>query len=255
MKSSHSLTYFIPFVLLLGLMPLLTEEAASKARRTESSADGASADSRVVSSVSTLVPASAVAAARRSIPYGPPLALLQEKPKHPAPKPAAKDPKVLKQAKAVIASADTEPPAKKATSSKAAFSLDADQTLEKDKPVIAVHEGEVDILARIIHAEARGESYEGQVAVGAVIVNRVESPSFPDTIREVILQRGAFTAVQDGQYELKPGKLAYQAAREALAGSDPTKEALYYYNPHTATSRWIRTRPATVQIGNHVFAR
>lgn len=254
MKSSHSLTYFIPFVLLLGLMPLLTEEAASKARRAESSADGASADSHAVSSGFPLVPVGAVVA-RRSIPYGPPLALLQEKPKHPAPKPAAKDPKGLKSAKAVIASADAEPPAKKATSSKAAFSLDVDEALEKDKPVIPVHEGEVDILARIIHAEARGESYEGQVAVGAVIVNRVESPSFPDTIREVILQRGAFTAVQDGQYQLKPGKLAYQAAREALTGSDPTKEALYYYNPHTATSRWIRTRPATVQIGNHVFAR
>ncbi|WP_058300424.1 cell wall hydrolase [Gorillibacterium timonense] len=126
---------------------------------------------------------------------------------------------------------------------------------EAEKTVIELNPGELDILARIIYAEARGESYEGQVAVGAVVINRVKSPHFPDTIREVVFQRGAFTAVHDGQYRLKPGVAAYRAAREALRGTDPTGNAVYYYNPDTATSRWIRSRAATKRIGNHLFAQ
>lgn len=121
--------------------------------------------------------------------------------------------------------------------------------------VIELKPGELDILAKVIYAEARGESFEGQVAVGAVIVNRIQSSLFPDTIREVVFQRNAFTAINDGQYRLKPDAIAYRAAREALRGKDPTDEALYYYNPNTATSRWIRSRTATAHIGNHRFAR
>ncbi|MCL6458790.1 MAG: cell wall hydrolase [Gorillibacterium sp.] len=111
------------------------------------------------------------------------------------------------------------------------------------------------MLAKVIYAEARGEAFEGQVAVAAVVINRVQSASFPKTIRGVIMQRGAFTAVQDGQYGLKPNLLAYKAAREALHGKDPTDDALYYYNPEIATSKWIRTRTLTARIGNHWFAR
>ena len=109
------------------------------------------------------------------------------------------------------------------------------------------------ILAAAIHAEARGEPYEGQVAVGAVILNRVESPQFPDTIAGVVYQRGAFDAVTDGQINLVPNETAINAAVDALNGWDPTGGALYYWNPATATSRWIWSVPITTQIGSHVF--
>lgn len=111
------------------------------------------------------------------------------------------------------------------------------------------------LLAKCIHAEARGESYVGQVAVGAVILNRVKSPSFPNTISGVIYQPWAFTAVHDGQINLEPNATAYQAARDALNGWDPTYGSIYYYNPVTATSAWIWTREVTVVIGKHTFAR
>ena len=110
------------------------------------------------------------------------------------------------------------------------------------------------LLAKCIHAEARGEPYVGQVAIGAVILNRVESPSFPNTIAGVIYQPYAFTAVSDGQINLEPNESAYNAARDALNGWDPTYGAIYYYNPATATSSWIWSRQTTVTIGNHVFA-
>lgn len=113
---------------------------------------------------------------------------------------------------------------------------------------------ELDLLARVIHAEARGEDLEGQVAVGAVVLNRLEHSQFPNTIREVIYQRGAFTAVDDKQIYLKPNDKAYQAAREALKGTDPTGGALYYYNPRTAQDNWIKTRPVVKCIGNHNFS-
>ncbi|WNQ13384.1 cell wall hydrolase [Paenibacillus aurantius] len=108
-------------------------------------------------------------------------------------------------------------------------------------------------LARIIHAEARGESFQGQVAVGAVVLNRVQSNSFPDSISGVIFQPGQFSAVRDGQYQLAPDSSAYEAARTALNGYDPTGGALFYYNPAIATSSWMKARPAKLTIGNHVF--
>lgn len=111
------------------------------------------------------------------------------------------------------------------------------------------------LLAKCIHAEARGESYVGQVAVGAVILNRVKSPSFPNTISGVIYQPWAFTAVNDGQINLEPNATAYQAARDALNGWDPTYGSIYYFNPATATSSWIWSREVTVVIGKHTFAR
>ena len=110
------------------------------------------------------------------------------------------------------------------------------------------------LLAKCVHAEARGESYQGQVAVAAVILNRVKSPDFPNTIAGVIYQPWAFTAVHDGQINLEPNQTAYNAARDAMNGWDPTYGSLYYYNPATATSKWIYSRQTVVQIGKHVFA-
>lgn len=110
------------------------------------------------------------------------------------------------------------------------------------------------LLARCIYAEARGESYTGQVAVGAVVLNRVRSPEFPNTIAGVIYQKHAFTAVTDGQINLTPDQTAINAAKDALAGWDPTGGCLYYYNPAKATSEWIFSRETVVTIGKHVFA-
>ena len=113
----------------------------------------------------------------------------------------------------------------------------------------------VNLLARIINGEARGESYTGQVAVGAVVLNRVRSSSFPNTIAGVIYQPGAFTAVSDGQINKPVVQSCYNAARDALNGWDPSGGALYYYNPNTATSDWIWSRPVVARIGNHVFCK
>lgn len=110
------------------------------------------------------------------------------------------------------------------------------------------------LLAKCVHAEARGEPYTGQVAVAAVILNRVKSSSFPNTIAGVIYQPYAFTAVNDGQINLSPNSTAYKAAQDALNGWDPTYGCLYYYNPRTATSSWIWSRQTVVTIGNHIFA-
>ena len=113
----------------------------------------------------------------------------------------------------------------------------------------------VTLLAKLINGEARGEIYTGQVAVGAVVLNRVRSSSFPNTIPGVIYQSGAFTAVSDGQINLQPQQSCYNAARDALNGWDPTGGALYYYNPATATSSWIWSRPILVKIGRHNFCK
>lgn len=110
------------------------------------------------------------------------------------------------------------------------------------------------LLAKCVHAEARGEPYVGQVAVAAVILNRVKDAAFPNTISGVIYQPWAFTAVNDGQINLEPNSTAYQAAQDALNGWDPTYGCLYYYNPTTATSKWIFERQTVVTIGKHVFA-
>ena len=111
----------------------------------------------------------------------------------------------------------------------------------------------VNLLARVISGEARGEKYEGQVAIAAVVLNRVKHSSFPNTIAGVIYQNGAFTAVTDGQINVTPTEACYSAARDALNGWDPTGGSIYYYNPVTATSSWIRTRPIIKTIGKHVF--
>lgn len=110
------------------------------------------------------------------------------------------------------------------------------------------------LLAKCIHAEARGEPYIGMVAVGAVILNRVASPDFPNTIYGVIYQPWAFTATHDGQINLEPNRAAYQAAQDALNGWDPSYGSLYYYNPNTATSAWIFSKQTVTVIGDHVFA-
>lgn len=109
------------------------------------------------------------------------------------------------------------------------------------------------LLARIISAEARGEPYNGQVAVGAVILNRVEHPSFPNSIAGVVYQNGAFTALVDGQFNEPVADSAYRAARDALNGLDPCGGAIYYFNPATATSKWIWSRPLVITIGKHRF--
>lgn len=111
------------------------------------------------------------------------------------------------------------------------------------------------LLARIIYAEARGEPYIGQVAIGAVVLNRVKHPSFPNTIAGVIYQPGAFTAVSDGQFNLAPDATAKRAAQDALNGWDPVHGAIYYYNPAKTTNKWIYSRPVVATIGKHVFAR
>lgn len=113
----------------------------------------------------------------------------------------------------------------------------------------------VNLLARIINGEARGETYTGQVAVGAVVLNRVRSSSFPNTIAGVIYQPGAFTAVSDGQINKPVVQSCYNAARDALNGWDPSGGALYYFNPNTATSDWIWSRPVVARIGNHIFCK
>ena len=110
------------------------------------------------------------------------------------------------------------------------------------------------LLAKCIYAEARGESYTGQVAVGAVILNRVKSSAFPNTVAGVIYQKDAFTAVTDGQINLEPDNTAKNAAQDALNGWDPTYGCIYYYNPAVATSSWIFSRKTVTTIGKHVFA-
>ena len=113
----------------------------------------------------------------------------------------------------------------------------------------------VNLLAHVVYSEARGEPYSGQVAVAAVVLNRVKSSSFPNTIAGVVYQPGAFTAVSDGQINLEPNTTAYNAARDALNGWDPSYGAIYYFNPNTATNAWIWSRPQTVTIGKHRFCK
>lgn len=119
----------------------------------------------------------------------------------------------------------------------------------------SVSNSDLNLLARCVYAEARGEPYAGQVAVAAVVLNRVRSSGFPNSISGVIYQPWAFTAVNDGQINLTPNENAYKAARDALNGWDPTNGCLYYYNPATATSKWIWTLKVELKIGRHSFAR
>lgn len=113
--------------------------------------------------------------------------------------------------------------------------------------------GDAYLLARLVYGEARGEPYTGQVAVAAVVLNRVRSSSFPNSISGVIYQAGAFDVVSDGQINLTPNDSAIRAAKDALNGWDPTYGCLFYYNPATATNRWIRSKTIKLTIGKHVF--
>ncbi len=117
----------------------------------------------------------------------------------------------------------------------------------------SLQNAEVELLARVISAEARGEPYSGQVAVGAVILNRIGHPSFPNTLAGVVYQPGAFTCMDDGQIDQPVAESAVKAAYEALNGSDPSGGAIYYFNPNTATSAWIWSRPLIKVIGQHRF--
>ena len=116
---------------------------------------------------------------------------------------------------------------------------------------------DIQLMARAINGEARGEPYEGQVAVGAVILNRVKSPNFPNTVSGVIYQSGAFTAVSDGQINvpISENSSVYKAARDAMNGWDPTGGCIYYFNPDTATNKWIWSRPLVKVIGKHRFCK
>lgn len=127
-------------------------------------------------------------------------------------------------------------------------------SLTGDVSAALYQESELSLLARLVSGEARGEPYIGQVAVAAVVLNRVRSDAFPDTISGVIFQPGAFDAVWDGQFDMTPTASALRAARDALNGWDPTGGCTYYYNPATATSEWIWSRPVQLTIGQHAFA-
>lgn len=114
---------------------------------------------------------------------------------------------------------------------------------------------DLNLLAHLVYAEARGESYTGQVAVASVVLNRVKNNSFPNTVAGVIYQPGAFSVVADGQINLTPNQTAIAAAQDAINGWDPTSGCIYYFNPNTATSGWIWTRPQVLTIGKHIFCK
>lgn len=119
----------------------------------------------------------------------------------------------------------------------------------------STNSSDLNLLSRLVYGEARGEPYSGQVAVAAVVLNRVKSSSFPNTISGVIYQKGAFNVVDDGQINLTPNNTAKKAAQDALNGWDPSYGAIYYFNPSTATNKWIWSRPMTVTIGKHRFCK
>lgn len=120
---------------------------------------------------------------------------------------------------------------------------------------LGLSDQDLNLMANAVYGEARGEPYVGQIAVAAVIINRVKSASFPNTVSGVIFQPGAFTAVADGQIWLTPNDVAKKAVKDALNGYDPSGGCLYYFNPQTATSKWIWTRPQVKQIGKHIFCK
>ncbi|MGW9528309.1 spore cortex-lytic enzyme [Paenibacillus terrae] len=135
---------------------------------------------------------------------------------------------------------------------------DNNKTDQKDETMgsantMGLSDNDLKIMANAVYGESRGEPFEGQVAVAAVILNRVKSPSFPNTPSGVIFQPGAFTAVADGQIWLTPNETATKAVRQALSGWDPSGGCLYYFNPKTATSKWIWSRPQVKTIGQHIF--
>jgi len=137
---------------------------------------------------------------------------------------------------------------------KAAASVETNSQIASRSLGRLITKEDVELLTRVIHGEARGENFEGQVAVGAVVLNRLKDPRFPKTMHAVIYQSGAFTAVDDKQIELSPDDESYKAAEAALAGQDPTNGAIFYFNPRLTTDRWIKTRPVVKTIGNHTFS-
>lgn len=131
-----------------------------------------------------------------------------------------------------------------------------DRESEKgSKEVISITNDELYLLSKLVSSEARGESYEGQVAVAAVVINRVLDSRFPNNIKDVIYQKNAFSVVNNGEIYKNPTDSAYKAAREALYGKDPTSGAIYFWNPEIATCSWIKTLDPYKRIGNHVFAK
>jgi len=130
------------------------------------------------------------------------------------------------------------------------------KTVKQQKvEVINITNEELLLLSKLVTGEARGESYEGQVAVAAVVINRVRDPRFPNSIKDVIYQKNAFSVVKNGSIDLQPTESAYNAAQDALYGNDPTNNAIYFWNPDIATCNWIKTLNPYMRIGNHVFAR
>ena len=128
-------------------------------------------------------------------------------------------------------------------------------TSSKNSSSKTMSNSDTNLLAHLVYAEARGEPYSGQVAVAAVVLNRVKNSSFPNSVAGVIYQSGAFSVVSDGQINLAPNQTAISAAQDAINGWDPTNGAIYYFNPNTATNGWIWSRPVTITIGNHRFCK
>ena len=126
---------------------------------------------------------------------------------------------------------------------------------QNKKEVINITNADLLLLSKLVTGEARGESYEGQVAVAAVVINRVQDPRFPNTIKDVIYQKNAFSVVNDGSINMQPTESAYNAAIDALYGKDPTNKAVFFWNPDIATCKWIKTLNPYLKIGNHVFAK
>lgn len=126
---------------------------------------------------------------------------------------------------------------------------------EERKAVINLTNEEVLLLSKLVTSEARGESYEGQIAVAAVVINRVRDSRFPNSIEDVIYQRNAFSVVKNGTINMSPTDQAYKAAQDALYGEDPTGNAVYFWNPEISTCKWIETLDPHMRIGNHVFAK
>lgn len=139
------------------------------------------------------------------------------------------------------------------TYSLAYYSLD--NKAEKRETVINLNDEEIMLLSKLVAGEARGESYEGQVAVAAVVINRVKDSRFPNTLEGVIYQKNAFSVVKNGKINAEPTSSTYRAAQEALYGNDPTDDAIYFWNPDISTCSWINTLNPYLRIGNHVFAK
>ena len=138
---------------------------------------------------------------------------------------------------------------------KGVSAIQAKSVTQQKREVISITSDELLLLSKLITGEARGESYEGQVAVAAVVINRVKDSRFPNSIKDVIYQKSAFSVVKDGSINMQPNESAYKAAQEALYGLDPTDKAVYFWNPNIATCQWIRTLDPYMRIGNHVFAK